>query len=336
MSGLAVTYGGCEYWDRTGSLMNGSIRPAGIDLNYIVVTLYDLFRRMARNEEFDVAEMSMSTFIAMVTSGDRRFVAIPVFPSRNFRHSYLFVNAAAGIDRPEDLSGRRIGVPQYEMTAALWIRAILQHDHGVPPGDMHWHTGGLRSPGYTDRADVSFPAGVEVAIIPDDRHLEGMLDSGELDALISPLRPRSLAEGSGLVRRMFPDYREAEKDYYRRTSIFPIMHTVVIGRPLYEANRWMVASLFEAFELAKRRGRERLLVTGPLAVGLPWVPADLEEIDEVFAGNDPWAYGIEPNQAVLEAMTQYSFEQGLSPRRVALEEIFAEEEFVPPTIGEAA
>ncbi len=130
MSGLALTYGGCEYWDRTGSLMDGSIRPAGIDLNYIVVTLYDLFRRMARNEEFDAAEMSMSTFIAMVASGDRRFVAIPVFPSRNFRHSYLFVNAAAGIDRPEDLRARRIGVPQYEMTAALWIRAILQHDHG--------------------------------------------------------------------------------------------------------------------------------------------------------------------------------------------------------------
>ena len=331
-----MTYGGCEYWDRTGSLMDGSIRPAGIDLNYIVVTLYDLFRRMARSEEFDAAEMSMSTFIAMVAGGDRRFVAIPVFPSRNFRHSYLFINAAAGIDRPEDLRGRRIGVPQYEMTAALWIRAILQHDHGVTPSDMLWHTGGLQSPGYTDRADVSFPADLKVTIIPDDKHLEGMLDAGELDALISPLRPASLASGQGLVRRMFPNFRAVEQDYYKRTKIFPIMHTVVIRRPVYEANRWMVASLFEAFELAKRKGHKRLLNTGPLAVGLPWVPADLEEIDAVFGGDDPWAYGIEPNRKVLEAMIQYSFEQGLAERVVALEELFAEEGFVPPTIGASA
>ncbi len=316
--------------------MDGSIRPAGIDLNYVVVTLYDLFRRVARNEEFDAAEMSMSTFIAMVASGDRRFVAIPVFPSRNFRHGYLFVNAAAGIDRPEDLRGRRIGVPQYEMTAALWIRAILQHDHGVTPEEMHWHTGGLRDPGYTDRAGVPFPAGIEMTIIAGDRHLEGMLDAGELDALISPIRPRSLAEGQGLARRMFTDHREVEKDYYRRTGIFPIMHTVVIRRPVYEANRWMVASLFEAFELAKRKGRERLAATGPLAVGLPWVPADLEEIDEVFAGSDPWVYGIEPNRKVLEAMIRNSFEQGLSAREVALDELFADEGFITPTIGEAA
>jgi 4,5-dihydroxyphthalate decarboxylase len=135
---------------------------------------------------------------------------------------------------------------------------------------------------------------------------------------------------------MFPNFRAVEQDYYKRTKIFPIMHTVVIRRPVYEANRWMVASLFEAFELAKRKGHKRLLNTGPLAVGLPWVPADLEEIDAVFGGDDPWAYGIEPNRKVLEAMIQYSFEQGLAERVVALEELFAEEGFVPPTIGASA
>ncbi len=336
MTDLALSFGGCDYWDRSHSLIDGTIKPTGIDLTYLVTPLQDLFRRMVQHEEFDAAEMSMSTYIALVANGDRRFVGVPVFPSRNFRHSYLFVNAKAGINSPGDLRGRRIGVPEYQMTAALWIRSILQHDFGVHPRDMLWSTGGLRAPGYVERAHMDLPDDVRLRVIGPAETLEGLLDTGEIDALISPVRPRSLVARAGLVRRMFPDYREVEKDYFRRTDIFPIMHTVVMRRPVYEANRWAPASLFEAFELAKHRGRKRLLVTGPLAVALPWVPADLEEIDEVFGGRDPWAYGIDANRHVLNAMVEMSVEQGLAKAPVSLEDLFVPECFVSPAVGEAA
>lgn len=336
MSLLRLTYGGSDYWDRSHSLIDGTVRPRGIDLNYVVVSLRDLFRRMVQYEEFDAAEMSMSTFVALAGRGDRRFVAIPVFPSRNFRHSYLFVNAKAGIRRPEDLRGRRMGVVEYQMTAALWIRAILQHDHGLHPREMTWFTGGMDRPGYVERAAITLPPDIDLSVIPEDRHLEEMLEKGDLDALIAPTRPRALVEKRGTVARMFPDYRAVEKDYFRRTGIFPIMHTIVIRRAVYEANRWIVSSLYEAFEEAKALGRARIRVTGPLAAALPWIPADLEEIDEVFGGRDPWAYGIEPNRKVLEALIDYSVEQGLATKRVSLEDLFAPESFVPPAMGVAA
>ena len=336
MSELKLTFAGCDYWDRTRPLMDGSVKITGVDLNYIVLPLRDLFRRMVRDEEFGAAEMSLSTFVALAGRGDRRFVAIPVFPSRNFRHSYLFVNAKAGIEKPRDLRGKRIGIPEYQMTAGLWIRAFLQHDYGVHPREMEWFTGGLAEAGYTERAHLTLPPDIRLSVIPEHRHLEEMLDKGEIDALIAPVRPKSLVRREGKVRRMFPDSRNVEKDYYQRTGIFPIMHTIVVRRDIYEANRWIAANLFEAFERAKRQGRARLLVTGPLAVALPWVPDDLEEIDEVFGGQDPWVYGIEPNRKVIEALIDYSLEQGLATQRVAVDELFAKECFVMPAIGEAA
>lgn len=333
---LRINYAGCDYFDRTHSLIEGSVRPDGIDLNYMVQSLHDMFRRMAQYEEFDASEMSLGTLLTLASRGDTRFIAIPVFPSKNFRHSYIFVNSGAGIERPEDLRGRNIGVPEYQMTAALWIRAFLEHDYGVRPGDMRWFTGGLDIPGYVERSKLTLPADVSMRIIPEDRTLEKMLDSGELDALISPVRPHSLAAGEEKVRRLFPNYREVEKDYFRRTGIFPPMHTVVIRRPIYEKNPWVAQSLYAAFEIAKNAGRARLFSTGALAVALPWVPADLEEIHDVFKGGDPWVYGIEGNRTALEALFDYAYEQGLAARRVTLEEFFARETFVPPVIGQVA
>lgn len=330
MSELRLTCAGLDYWDRSRGLKDGSVKPNGIDLNYLIVSPGELFRRTAQFAEFDVSEFSFSTYTALFARGDRRFVAIPVFPSRNFRHGYLFINTRAGIERPEDLRGKRIGVPEYQMTAALWIRAVLEHDYAVKPSDMHWFTGGLWSPGYEERAEMSLPADVELTVIPEDRYLEEMLDAGDLDALFTPARPASLVAGEDKVTRLFPNFREVEKDYYKRTGFFPIMHTVVIRRELYEANRWIAMSLYEAYEMTKRRARERLISTGSLAVSLPWVAADLEEMDEVFGGQDAWIYGVEPNRKILEAMIGYSVEQGLATRRVELEELFAEECLVPP------
>lgn len=336
MTKLALSCGGCDYWDRSHALMDGTVRPRGIDLNYMAVPLQDLFRRMVQHEEFDAAEMSLSTYVALAANGDTRFVGVPVFPSRNFRHGYLFVNTGSGIEKPEDLKGRRIGVPEYQMTAALWIRGFLQHDFGVHARDIVWLTGGMRKPGYVERAPITLPDDIKLTVIPEDRHLEEMLDAGEIEAMISPVRPASLVAGNDTVRRMFADSRSVEKDYYRRTGLFPIMHTIVIRRAVYEKNPWVALSLFEAFEEAKRLGRARLEVTGPLAVALPWVPSDLEEIAEVFGDVDPWVYGIAANRHCIETLCRYSHEQGMAGRIVGLEELFAKETFVPPAIGEAA
>ena len=330
MSDLRLTYAGLEYFDRAQSLYDGSVKPHGIDLNYLIVPPGELFRRVARHAEFDVAEFSVSTLTALVSRGDTRFVAIPVFPSRNFRHGYLWINTSAGIAKPEDLKGKRIGVPEYQMTAALWIRAALQHDHGVAPADMHWMSGGLWAPGYEERAKIALPPEITFSIIPEDRYLEEMLDAGDIDALFSPARPRSFMAGEGKVARLFPNFREVEKDYYRRTGFFPIMHTVVLRRDVYEADRWAAMSLYQAFEAAKSHGRRRMASTGSLAASLPWLADDLEEIDEVFGGTDPFVYGIDANRKILEAMIGYSLEQGLSARPVALEELFAEECFTAP------
>ena len=330
MSELRMTYAGLDYWDRTHSLIDGSVTPNGIDLNYLVIPPGELFRRTAQFSEFEASEFSISTLVALFSRGDRRYVAIPVFPSRNFRHGYLFINTQAGIDKPEDLHGKNIGVPEYQMTAALWIRAVLQHDYGVKPSDMHWFTGGLRSPGYHERVKLTLPDDVQMTVIPDDRYLEEMLDAGDIDAMFTPARPASLVANEGKVRHLFPNYREVEKDYFRRTGIFPIMHTVVLRREVYEANRWAAMSLYEAFEAAKRKGHQRLIATGALAVSLPWIPADLEEIDDVFGGRDPFEYGIDANRKVIEAVIELSVEQGLAERRIDIEELFAEECFTPP------
>ncbi|MSO64635.1 MAG: ABC transporter substrate-binding protein [Alphaproteobacteria bacterium] len=331
---LPLTYAGCDYWDRTRALMDGSVRPAGLDLTYITGYPRDLFRRMAQYAEFDAAEMSMSTYIAMIASGDTRFIAIPVFPSRNFRHSYLFVSDRAGIATPPDLKGKRVGVPEYQMTAGLWIRGFLLHDYSIAAGDIRWFQGAMDEHGYDERYSLTLPAGISLTTLARGQALETMLAQGELDALIMAARPR-LSDGEGVVR-LFHDYVAVEQDYYRRTGLFPIMHTVVLRRDLYERHPWIATSLYEAFELAKRAGRDRIRVTGPLAVALPWLPAHLEEIERLFGGKDPWAYGIEANRRVLETMVGYAVEQGLAARTVRLDELFARETFVAPAIGRIA
>lgn len=324
MSDVRLTYAGNMYWDRTLALIDGTVRPAGIDFHYEVLPIRGLFHRLIHTDDFDAAEMSLGTTIALLARGDRRFVSLPVFPSRNFRHGYIFVNSQSGIEAPSDLRGRKVGVPEYQMTAATWIRDFLARDHGVMPNQLRWLTGGLEVPGYDARYSITLPSGVDLQIIPEDRTLEGMLESGELDVLVTANRPKSFMKPGSTVRRLFPDYQALERSYFRRTGIFPIMHTVVIRRAVYEANPWIAGSLFAAFEQARNIGWVRIAQTGQLAIGLPWLMDELEEIDGLFAGRDPWAYGIEPNRATLEALLAASFEQGLTPRRVTISELFAE------------
>lgn len=330
MAPLPLTYAGLSYFDRTIGLETGVVPVPGVDLNFVAFrSPGDLFRRQAQHAEFEVSEMSLSTFIALVARGDRRFVGIPVFISRNFRHSQVYVPADAGIEHPSHLLGRDVGLFEYQMTAALWIRAFLEHDYGVAAADVHWWQGGLTDTAYEERVYLDMPAEIRIDRISPGRTLEAMLEAGELDALITFQPPQLFGTPTSRVRRMFPDYRSVELEYLLRTRIFPIMHLVVLRRDVYEANRWLAVSLLEAFMQAKAEGTRRLRAITGLAVGLPWLAASLDEVDELFDG-DPFPYGVPRNRHVLEAAASYSYEQGLSPRTVMIEELFAPEVLEDP------
>lgn len=324
MADLKLTYGGYVYLDRTRALQSGQVRAEGVDLNFQTVEISELFRRMAQHVEFDVAEMSLSTYMVMRGQGDDRLIGIPVFLSRAFRHSRVFVNSEAGIDRPEDLQGKNVGTPEFQMTAGLWIRGFLQHDYGVDASDMSWFYGGSDEPVYAERRRHEAPPGVKLEQIPTGRTLSDMVESGELDALITAADPEPYRRGSPNVRRLFDDPWTVERDYFARTGIFPIMHLAVIQREIYERNRWLAVSLLNAFIESKRLGMERMRLTGALPVALPWLAAAMEELDEVFDG-DAFPYGFAANRHVLEAATTYASEQGLTPRRFEPEELFAPE-----------
>jgi 4,5-dihydroxyphthalate decarboxylase len=324
MHELTLTYAGADYLDRTRALLDGTVRPAGIALRFLPMAPTLLFRRVVQYTEFDVAEMSTSGYMNLLARGDDRYVAIPVFLSRNFRHGYIFVHADSGVREPGDLRGKRAGILEYQMTAALWQRALLQHEYGVAPTDMEWYEGPLRPPGESEPNPIAAPGGVALQHLPPGKYLEAMLAEGELDVLFSATRPPALTDGSGRVRRLFPDFAAAEQDYYRRTGIFPIMHLVVLRRALYQEQPWIANSLLAAFREAQRLGWQRLQDTGTLAVMLPWLSAELEQIAAVM-GTRPWPYGFEENYATLSAMCQYHHEQGLSRERLAPEQLFAVE-----------
>jgi len=236
----------------------------------------------------------------------------------------MYVHSGSGIERPEDLAGRNVAIPEYQMTAALWQRAFLQHDYGVSPDRINWWTGGLKTPDYAERRHHDLPEGVRLERIPADRALEEMLDAGDLDAMATAHAPDPFVAGSPNIRRLFPDYRSVEEDYYRRTGFFPVMHTVVVRRDVYESNPWVVKSLLDAFEESKRASHERLRDLDTLAVAHPWIASEMDEVVSLFGG-DPFRWGFAENLPLLEAMTQYSYEQGLSVRKLDPEEMFAAE-----------
>jgi 4,5-dihydroxyphthalate decarboxylase len=326
---LPLTYAGEDHFDRMKALQTGQVSAVGIDLNYVVVGVRELFRRQAQFAEFESSEMSVSTMAMLVSRGIDTFVGVPVFPSRHFRHRQVYVNVDAGIERPEDLAGKRVGVPEYQMTAALWIRAFLQHDYDVTPEEVHWHYGGLNSADYAERLRHDTPQGIRLDPIPADRTLNELLEAGELDAVTASQPPRGFREGSPRIRRLFENYRAVERDYYERTGFYPIMHMVAVRRDVYEANRWVPVSLLRGMAESRRLAFEQMHDPDTPPIGHPWWHAELEELDRLFGG-DPYPYGFEANRAILGAMMTYSYEQGLSTRPVAPEELFAPESLEVP------
>jgi 4,5-dihydroxyphthalate decarboxylase len=322
MSHLHLTLA-CEDYDRTRRLKDGIIKPEGIELNYLVMSVEEIFWRMMKYEEFDVSELSMGAFLTAAARGRRPFIAIPVFPSRTFRHRCLFVNSGAGIDRPQDLRGKRMGVPEYSMTAAVWLRGLFQHEYSIAPEEIHWIQAGEENPGRKDRIDFEMPAGVRLDSI-GDRTLNQMIDSGEIDAMMSPRMPTCFLEGSPRVRRLFANYKQAEMDYFRKTGLFPIMHVIVIKRSLYEAAPWVAQTLYKAFCEAKDLCMRELYDTNILRVSLPWTSAEYEETRDLMTA-DYWPYGLEPNRMNLETLHGYLYEQGLIQQKLNLDDLFARE-----------
>jgi 4,5-dihydroxyphthalate decarboxylase len=330
---LRLNYGGVSYLDRTRALETGEISPAGIDLNYVVpASIGDLFRAVAARAEFDVAEFSLCTLMVMIGKNDNRLVGIPIFPSRAFRHEQIYVNVNSGIKQPSDLAGRQVGISEYQMTAALWVRALLQHDYKLSANKILWRTGGLFVPRHAARMPIDLPAGLELKQIPDGDTLEGALLDGRIDALVSTEPPRAFVAGDPRIGRLFPDVRRVELEYFKRTGFFPIMHTVVMRRDVYESNRWIAMSLLNAFNEAKRLGRERLAYQGAYAIALPWLSLETEELNALFGG-DAFPYGFQSNLRILEAMTTYAHEQGLTSRKLDPRELFAPEALVDSIPG---
>jgi 4,5-dihydroxyphthalate decarboxylase len=312
----------CGDYDRTRALKDGVVKVEGIDLNYIALKPEEIFWRMFQYEEFDASELSMSGYIIERTRGVHRFLAIPVFPSRMFRHSCIYINSDAGIQKPEDLKGKVIGVPEYHMTAALWVRGFLQHEYGVKPSDVIWRTGGQEQPGRKERVELRLPPGIVVEPIPKDETLNAMLREGKIAALISPHMPILLMKNCPNVKRLFPDYRRMEEEYYKKTRLFPIMHTIVVKESLYRENPWAARNLYNAFKKAKDLTLREMYDTGALRYSIPWLIHEIEQEREIF-GEDLWPYGVETNRHVIEKMIQFSYEQGLAEKIIPVEELFA-------------
>jgi 4,5-dihydroxyphthalate decarboxylase len=312
----------CWDYDRTRALQHGEVRVEGVDLTYLPLRVEETFWRMLRYQEFDAAEMSFGSYLMSRDKGTPRFVAIPVFPSRTFRHSCIYINTDSGIREPKDLAGKRVGVPEYQITMAIWARGILQHEYGVKPEQMKWFTGGEEQPGREDKLRMDLPPEIEIRSIGPDRTLSGMLERGEIDAMISAHMPSPFVRRSPKVRRLIPNFPEVEKDYYRRTKIFPIMHTVVLREDYYEKHPWVAQSLYKAFCESKKICVESTYEFSALKYMLAWSIAAMEEERELF-GEERWPYGLEANRKVLETLVQYAHEQGLIKQRLDVRSLFA-------------
>lgn len=323
MSRLQLSLAFSDY-DRVSALANGQVRPDGIDLNFQVLPVEETFFRMARHQEFDVAEMSLSTYCVTLARERAPFIAIPVFPSRVFRHGSIFVSSRSGILRAEDLAGKRLACPEYQMTAPVWIRGILSDEHGVKVEDAEHFNGGIEQPGRDEKIGLQLPPRIRLRNVGPQKTIAQMLADGEVDALLAARPPSTLQSRPDDVRRLFPDYAEVERDYFRRTRIFPIMHTVVIRREVYEANRWIAQSLFKAFVEAQRKTYRDLSESHAFKAMLPWLPSHVEEVRRAM-GDDWWPYGFDANRLVLDTFLRYHHEQGLSPQRLRPEQLFAPE-----------
>lgn len=322
MSRLPITIATWDY-DRVRALTDGRVHVEGCDVNYLTMPVEECFERAYFHGEFDVAEIGFSPYLIALSRGATPYVAIPVFLSRMFRHSAVYIRTDRGIEGPADLRGKRIGVPEYQMSAVMWFRGYLQDEHNIAAKDINWVQAGLENPGRRDKFPLNLPPGFPLVSLGEET-LNEMLADGRLDAVMSARRPPCFIDGHPKVRRLFPDYRAAERDYYRKTGIFPIMHAVGVRRDVHDKHPWLASSICKAFTQAKRLADAEFAETTALKIGLPWVSAEYDET-RALMGDDYWPYGLnDQNRKTLAAMARYSFEQGLAVRLLSVDEMFAE------------
>jgi 4,5-dihydroxyphthalate decarboxylase len=327
MARLPITIATWDY-DRVRALVDGRVAVEGCDVNYITMPVEECLERTYFHGEFEVAEIGFSPYLITLSRGSAPYAAVPAFLSRMFRHSAIYVRSDRHIDGPADLRGRRIGVPEYQMSAAMWVRGFLQDEFGIAASDIDWVQGGLENPGRRDKFPLNLPEGFPLTSLDGVETLSQMLADGGLDAVISARRPSCFIAGHPRVRRLFADSRAVERDYFTRTGLFPIMHAVGIRHDVLDRHPWLAASVYKAFLQAKRVADADLAETTALKIGLPWVNAELEATTQVM-GADYWSYGVQANRRTLAAMARYSHEQGLAVRLLTVEEMFA-----PGTLSE--
>lgn len=331
----------CWDYDRMQPLIDGRVKPEGIDLNFLPVWIEESVPRMLKHKEFEAAEMSLSAYSTFFSPDDPQLIAIPIFPSRTFRHRSIYVNRNSGINKPSDIVGKRVGVPRFTQTACVWMRGMMAEHYGVPLNSVTYYVGGLEQPEleseYLGEQFSSSNIDIKVNAIGREKVLSKMLDEGEIDVLYSARAPSSFKSGSRNVTRLFQDYPAAEKAYFEKTKIFPIMHTIVLRKDIYLENPWVCVSLLKAATEAKRLAYKALFEVGVLRYMLPWMNYEAEEVRKLM-GDDYWPYGFRQNHKVVDTFLKYIYEQGQSKTRLTPEQVFAKEthdaymndEFAPP------
>jgi 4,5-dihydroxyphthalate decarboxylase len=321
MGNLRVNFA-CALYDRMVPLYTGEVAAEGIDLNFIRIDdPRNTFDRMVAGLEFDACEMSMSEFISRSATDGCPFVGIPVFPLRAFRHGFICINRKSGIKAPKDMEGKRIGVPLYEMSAAIYARGHLEEQYGVDLSKFHWVQGAINAPGTHGKPSflpLLRPIRIEYNSTP--KSLSQLLEEGAIDAIVGGILPDSLRANRD-VQRLFPNYHEVEREFYKSTKIFPIMHMVAIKRDLYEKNPFVATSLYDAFCRAKQRALEKMTFVAAPRYMLPWLSVAVDEIHDLFGG-DPWPYGTEANRPTIEAILRYMVNQAFIARAPAIEDLF--------------
>ncbi len=321
MRKLQLSLAVCDY-DRTRAIFDGRAPIEGCEVNAVAIEPEEAFHRAFKFQEFDISEISLSSHIMTTARGDAHYIAVPAFVSRLFRHSGIYIRTDRSITKPQDLQGKVVGLPEYQITANVWIRGILQDEYGVRPNTISWRRGGLEDPGREERAAIKLPADIDLKSIRSTATLSALLEAGELDAVISARAPSCFLRGASNVARLFPDYPAVEEAYFKKTKIFPIMHAIGIRRVLVENHPWLAVSVLKAFIIAKDLCMHELGQIGHLATSLPWSVAEYDRLRRVM-GDDFWSYGLGQNTHTLETLSRYSFEQGLSVRKLPVEEMFA-------------
>lgn len=328
MPDIHLTMGINDY-DHVRDVVTGAVKTEGIELTCLIMSVWETFQRFFRDQEWDVSEISFAGAVQAIDRGDAPFVLIPVFPSRLFRHSGIYVRAGGAVKKPADLAGKKIAVAQWAQTATTYIRGWMTDTLGIPLTDVEWYQLGPDTPGRLDNTPERPPAGVRLTDLTGGS-LAHMVADGEMDAFLSAAPPRIFLEGDPRIVRLYPDYEPVERDYFRATGIYPIMHTIAIRKPCYEANPWIARNLFNAFEEAKNNSVERMHDMDVSRIAIPWIQSLTERnTDDLFPDGDYWPYGVARNRPTIEAFLRFCFEQGLTRKHLKPEDIFVKEALEP-------